>query len=196
MDNCIFTAHCIENLCDKSCPILAEVSYLMERNGLSVNSKAIKNTMNLSNEFIHRLLQDSQGSVKSLINSETVDLANLITYHAICYNWKGNQLHCGVYNLRYSNYINLLKQSWNQKAESTELEYIRIWADSAKVLIISGIDYVNFNDFECQTLLSLIQSRHIESKSTIIISPPLKYLVGKSSFFNRILDIIQQGECT
>lgn len=36
MNNCIFTAHCTETICDKACPILVETSYLLERNGLSL----------------------------------------------------------------------------------------------------------------------------------------------------------------
>ena len=195
MDNCIYTAHCTEKFCDKSCPILAEVSYLMERNGITVNN-AVVNTTNKDypEDVVLSTIDKSQGDVKSVITADTVSVANLFTYYAICTNWQGSRLHCNVYNLKYGTYINQLKQSWNTKQESTELEYMRIWAESAKILIISAIDYVTFNDFECQTLLSLIQSRKTESKSTIIISPNPKYLVGKSNFFNRVLDVIQPGK--
>ena len=195
MDNCIFNAHCIEKMCDKSCPILAETSYLLERNGLSLSNSAMRSLPEgFTQEKVIQIITQAMGDIKSVIHKDTVVIANMLTYYAICMNWMGSRLHCDVYNLKYGNYVNLLKQSWTLKQEPIDLEYMKIWVESAKVLIISGIDYVSFNDFECQTLLSLIQNRKTESKATIIVSPNPKYLVGKSSFFNRVLDIIQPGK--
>jgi DNA replication protein DnaC len=121
----------------------------------------------------------------SVVNAQnTVAAAELLTYCAICQNWKGSQLHCTVYNLRYSQYLDMLKQSWNTKVESEELEYTRIWAGSARVLIISNLDYVSFGDFESQTLLNLIQSRSKPEQKTLIVIPDVSNLVGKGSFFD------------
>ena len=39
MQNCIFTGHCTEQVCNASCPILAQTSYLLERNGIQMNSE-------------------------------------------------------------------------------------------------------------------------------------------------------------
>lgn len=169
MNNCIFTPHCIELTCDKSCPILAETSYLLERNGINMNSFVFH-----ANEFpvdkILEILDSSSEQLRMVVSPNTVRCAEMFTYCAICQNWKGNRLHCNVYHLRYSKYLDELKSTWNGGTGSEELEYMKIWSESAKVLIISNIDYVNFGDFESQTLLNLIQTRQANGSTTIVIS--------------------------
>lgn len=194
MNNCIFAAHCIEKTCDRSCPTLAVTSYLLERNGLNINNKVFKSPPDgLSTDKVEAILNRAKDGPRSYITSDTVSAAEFITYCAICLKWPGSQMHCNVYNLKYSTYINLSKQSWSTKQDPEELEYMRIWADNAEVLIISGIDFVNFSDFECQTLLALVQSRKSAGKSTIIVSPSTKFLVGKSNFFNRVLSLLEDN---
>jgi len=172
MYNCIFTAHCIENFCDKSCPILAETSYLLERNSIQSTNAVFK----ASPDKIQKTLQLLDASEGQLVSYEvgakdnTIYEADLLTYCAICQNWKGSRLHCTVYNLRYSKYIDEIKKSW-KGAESEELQYMRIWHDTAKILIISNTDYVSFTDFESQTLLNLIQQRQSEGLTTIVVRP-------------------------
>ena len=61
---------------------------------------------------------------------------------------------------------------------SDDLEYMRIWSETAKVLIISNFDYVTFGDFECQTLLTLLQSRQSEGFTTVLVTPPINSIVG------------------
>lgn len=139
------------------------------------------------------VVDKAEGKLKTVITKNTVQDADLITYCGICKYWKGSRLHCTVYNLRYSQYIEMMKKSWSAKAESSELEYMRIFASSAKVLIISNIDYVNFRDFECQTLLTLLQSRASSEFTTIIVSPPVSSLVGDSPFFGRLTEIIKEA---
>ena len=60
--------------------------------------------------------------------------------------------------------------------------------NSAKLLIISNLDYVNFGDFESQTLLTLLQDRERKDVTTILVSPPPNQLVGKptSLFFKSL----------
>ena len=74
------------------------------------------------------------------------------------------------------------------KGEPEELEYMNIWARSAKILIISNFDYVNFGDFESQTLLNLLQERQNGELTTILVTPSLKTLVSSkaSIFFNSL----------
>lgn len=139
------------------------------------------------------MLESCQGKLKTVITKDTVQDADLITYCGICKNWKGSRLHCTVYNLKYSQYIEMMKKSWSTKSEPTELEYMRIFSSSAKVLIISNIDYVNFRDFECQTLLTLLQSRSGSEFTTIIVCPPISSLVGDSPFFGRLTEIIKEA---
>lgn len=172
MYNCIFTAHCIETFCDKSCPILAETSYLLERNNLQptnpvfhASSERIQKALNLLNNNENRLVAYSVGA-----KDNTVYESDLLTYCAICKYWKGSKLHCTVYNLRFSKYIDELHKSWSA-GESEDLQYMRIWSETAKVLIVSNTDYVNFTDFEAQTMLNLIQQRQSNNLTTIVVRP-------------------------
>lgn len=192
MQNCIFSGHCSKQVCDKSCPTLAETTYLLERNKISMNSEVFhadpKRLVKMAN-----IVDSSEGTLRTVITKNTVQDADLLSYIAICRNWKGSRLHCTVYNLRYSQYIEMMKKSWSSKSETSELEYMRIFSSSAKVLIISNIDYVNFRDFECQTLLTLLQSRSSGEYTTIIVSPPVTSLVGDSPFFGRLTEIIKEA---
>lgn len=194
MYNCIFTAHCTESFCDKSCPILVETSYLLERNGISMNSSVFSDT-SVDIDRMTKVLEKSNNKIGALVvppgktNWTTVQSAELLTYCAICHNWQGSRLHCNVYNLKYSKYLDELKKSWNGKGEPEELEYMRIWSETSKVLIISNLDYVNFGDFESQTLLNLLQTRQTGNQTTILVVPPLKSLVSSrnnSLFFTAL----------
>lgn len=193
MYNCIFSAHCTEQFCDKSCPILAETSYLLERNKISMQSKVFDADKTEIAKYVDLLNQEDTLSL--LVCKDTVKSAELLTYCAICKHWRGNRLHCNVYNLKYSSYLETLKQSWSVKTESDELEYIKIWIRSAKVLIISNLDFVNFGDFESQTLLNIIQSRNEIGKSTIIVSPPVRDLIKKpnSLFFIKLETVLKNA---
>lgn len=197
MYNCIFTGHCTEDgMCDASCPILAQTSYLLERNGITMSNPVFK----LSQEEILKytkllsLAVDKPSAISSVIvsgGSFTNQAADALTYCAICENWKGSQLHCTVYNLKFAQYIEAVQKSWSSfNNENSEAEYMKIWATEAKVLIISNIDFVNFKEFQSQTLLSLLQSRTGNNLTTIIVSPTVSSLVGEGQFFSRLTDIV------
>ena len=192
MQNCIFSGHCSQPICDKSCPTLVETTYLLERNSISMSNEVFHADKKQLDTCLSTI-DNAQGKIKTVLSRNTVHDSDMLTYCSICRNWKGSRLHCTVYNLRYSQYIDMMKKSWGSRSESTELEYIRIFANSAKVLIISNLDYVNFRDFECQTLLTLLQSRASSDFTTIIVSPPVSSLVGDSPFFSRLTELIQKA---
>ena len=54
------------------------------------------------------------------------------------------------------------------------------------------MDYVNFKDFQCQTLLSLLQNRDKPELTTVVVSPPISALVGSGQFFNRLNQILNK----
>ncbi len=197
MHNCIFNAYCTENFCDRSCPTLAETSYLLERNNIDMNSSVFQATDSEVQTMLN-VLNKSQGKLGAYIANKsmnTVYASELLTYVAICSNWQGSRLHCDVYNLKYSKYVDELKKSWSLRAEPEDLEYMRIWSESAKILIISNIDYVNFGDFESQTLLNLLQTRQIAKLTTIFVTPSLGSLVSSksSSFFSLLKSQISEA---
>lgn len=195
MYNCIFSAHCTEFTCDNSCPALAETSYLLERNNISMKNKVFDASPDEVSRCNH-LLDKANNQLKVLeAVGNTSDQADLLTYCAICRNWKGSRLHCTVYHLKLSKYIEDTKQSWSMSVDNESLEYSRIWSESARVLIVSGLDYVNFKDFESQTLLNIIQSRRDADKTTIIVSPKVSDLVGlgTSMFFTRLKSLLAES---
>lgn len=172
MYNCIFTAHCTELFCDNSCPILAETSYLLERNNIQPNNpvfsasvERISKCMKILNEHPNELV-----AYEVSAKDNTIYEADLFTYCAICKYWKGSNLHCTVYNLRYAKFLDELRKSW-KSGESEELQYMKIWSETCKILIVSNTDYVSFTDFESQTLLNLIQQRQADNLTTIVIRP-------------------------
>ena len=182
MFNCIFTPHCTEAFCDKSCPILVETSYLLERNKIDMHSDVFKKLYNNVAPLMRDLAKSESGVQTFIVNSkDSVAVSELITYCEICKNWKGSRLHCSVYNLRYSKFLEDSKKSWNSKEDPEDLQYTRIWMDSCKVLVVSHMDYVRFGDFETQTLLNVIQSRQSGDKKTIIVSPSVDRLVTSGS---------------
>ena len=190
MHNCIFSGHCTQMMCDKSCPTLVESSYLLERNGISMSSEVFHKGPDAAAECC-KILDEAEGNIVTVVSkSSTVAAADMLTYCSICQNWKGSRLHCTVYNLKYSQYLDAIKKSWSTNGESEKLEYMRIWAESAKVLIISNLDYINFKDFECQNLLTLLQSRDSNELTTIVVAPPLGQLVGNSLFFHRLISTL------
>ena len=193
MHNCIFTAHCIEAYCDKSCPMLAETSYLLERNSISISSPVFHKYSDKIDQFC-KLIDEAEGKLSGYTATKdinTTEAADIITYCAICKNWKGSQLHCTVYNLRFSKYLDELKKSWNSKVESETLEFMKIWSESAKVLVISNFDYIKFGDFESQTMLNIIQARQAAGLTTIVVTPPIHNLIcGNSSFATILINMI------
>ena len=54
MFNCIFTPHCMESFCDKSCPKLVETTYLLERNDINIDSHVFS-----ENPEIYKTIDDS-----------------------------------------------------------------------------------------------------------------------------------------
>lgn len=194
MYNCIYSGHCFEQpQCDNACPVLAQTSYLLERNNISMNSDVFHADPKVLDKYI-TILGKAQNKVCSVIEQGSTNYAaEMLTYCSICENWKGSQLHCTVYNLKFSQYIDMMQKSWNTVgSDFSEIDYIKIWANTAKVLIISNIDFVNFRDFQCQTILSLLQSRSMPGLTTIVVSPPVSRLVGDGPFFSRLTEMLSK----
>jgi hypothetical protein len=126
-------------------------------------------------------------------STKTIDASHIISYCAVCEYWRGNAFHCAVYHLDYSKFIEDTKKSWGLKEIPDDLEYQQIWTASAKVLIISNLDFINFKDYEAQTLLNLIHTRSSNGLKTIIISPSVASLVGQGAFYKRMQEIFREA---
>lgn len=189
MYNCIFSGHCVEAQCDKSCPVLAQTSYLFDRNEITMNNSVFK--MGEANvRKYSSILAQCKDSIRTVIaTSSTSFVADALTYCGICENWKGSQLHCTVFNLKFSRYLEQIQKSWSYKENASDsVDYVKIWATTAKVLIISNIDYVNFKEFQSRELLTLLEERNKPDLTTIVVSPALSSLVGEGQFFSMLVD--------
>lgn len=189
MHDCIFTGFCVNGECDKACPDYVESTYLLERNGISLKSNVFHADPKQIQKYFN-IISNSDGRLTTVIANNTNEASELLTYCGICKYWKHSRLHMVVYNLRFSQYIDRIQKSWNTKGATEESEYAEIWAENAKLLIISNIDYVNFRDFQCTTLLSLIQNRDAKGLGTIIVSPQIKALAGDGNFFSQMKNIM------
>lgn len=189
MYNCIFTGFCVNGECDKACPDYVESTYLLERNGISLKSNVFHADPKQIQKYFN-IINNSDGRLTTVIANNTNEASELLTYCGICKYWKHSRLHMVVYNLRFSQYIDSIQKSWNTKGAAKESEYAEIWSEKAKLLIISNIDYVNFKEFQCTTLLSLIQNRDAKGLGTIIVSPQIKALAGDGNFFSQMKNIM------
>jgi len=191
MHNCMFTGHCIKSACDQSCPAFNESSFLLEQNGIGLNSSVFHADPALLAKY-NRYVEGSEGKLQTVIAKNTNSAAELIAYCGVCKYWKGSRLSTAVYTLKLSQHLETLQNSWSRTSNLDRFDFQKIWIDNAKLLIISNIDYVNFKDFQCQTLLSLLQSRDKPKFGTIIVSPPTHALVGSGLFFNRLQETLNR----
>lgn len=187
-NNCPFKQYCRQNQCKIICADLVEYEYLMERNGL-LNNKSVLSFSTKCLQQASECLVASEGGYKVVISDNTSDMASCLTYAAICNHYKGNTLHCSVYHLNFMEYINRIQQSWSINGSDDDLDYINIFLDKAKVVIVSNIDFMQFKDFQAQTLLNLAHNRKLHGLSTIIVSPKLNSLVGSGPFFSRLKEV-------
>ncbi len=191
MHNCMFSGHCIKEQCDQSCPTLTETTFLLEQNGIGLNSNVFHAEPATISKYL-KLIENTDRTLYTVIAKNTNAVAELITYCGICKYWRGSRLSTVVYNLKLSQYLDNIQNSWSASGNKDDLEYQKIWISKAKLLVISNIDFVNFKDFQCQTLLSLLQSRDKPELNTIIVSPTTQSLVGSGLFFSRLQETLSR----
>lgn len=193
MKDCIFCEYCRDTICDQSCPSYVEMSFLLERNNIATSNSVFSRSTSAIAEY-STLLEKHSGKIKAVqTKMSTVQTADMLTYCACCKYFRGSRLNTVVYNLKYAWYIDAIKQSWSMKEEPSDLQYAKIWSSTTETLIISGMDYVNFGDFECQTLLQLLQQRESKHKTTFLIIPEIRQLIGKGDFFLRLKNYLEQA---
>ena len=186
--SCPFKQYCRKSVCKNVCADWAEIQYLLERNNLDKNTE-IYSTTAKDFQKLSEWLTAASTSHRVVISDNTVDTASRLAYAAICQHWRGNAFHCAVYHLNFMEYLNRIQQNWGSSTTDEELEYINIFIQKAKVLIISNIDYIQFKDFQAQTLLNIVNNRKIYQQSTITVAPKLNSLVGSGTFFIRMKEI-------
>ena len=130
MHNCIFSGHCIKTSCDQSCPSLVESAFLLEQNGIGLNSNVFHADPALLAKY-SKVVEDCEGKLQTIIAKNTNSVSELIAYCGICKYWRGSRLHTLVYNLKLSQYLESIQKSWAGSTNTDELEYQQIWTSKA-----------------------------------------------------------------
>lgn len=194
MFDCIYGERCIRTQCDLACPLHAEITYWMERCNITLSNPVLR----IDTEQLNKcksMVQNNTDGVFTYRAKNTVATADLFTYCAICLHGIGTNMRNGIYQLNFSEYIDENRKTWSTRTESEKLEFMKIWSNTSKDLIISHLDYVSFGDYECQMLLTLIQSRRLPGKTTYIIIPSETELVGRnSSFYSTMINELKESE--
>lgn len=193
MIDCIYGANCICKQCDLACPAHAEIKYWLDRCGIDIENNVYRTDASTLDSVRH-IVESSTNRLNSMRVKDTLKASDLFCYCAICLYGRGNAFNGGVYNLNFHKYIDEIKKSWTNRYESEWLEYARLWNLSSDYLIISHLDYINFNDFESQTLLTLFQERNKSNKTTFVLLPKGIKLVGKGQFYKYLLDKLEEVE--
>ena len=198
MNLCPFNNSCIKTVCDMSCAQRSEIEHWMNRCGIKLTNPSIQANRREINTAA-RVLDATQEAAKirnsgfaniGVLSTKNAQyMADLVAYVAICKYCQTNGFYNGVYKLNFSKYLEDIKSSWNNRSDSTSLEDVKNWINSARFLIITNLGFVRFGDFESQTLLNIFQDRYDSDKFTIVVLEDSKYsLPGKSDslFYNKL----------
>jgi len=184
-DYCIYSSGCTEGICDKSCPAYVQTTFLLDQNSIDINNKCFRAGRAAVNKALKIIDNAEKKRLVIVEAANTVEIADLYTYVGICKHWKNSRCHTVVYNLKLSKYFKYEKDRRENKSVSEDVkkdpEYMNIWAENAKLLIISAFDYITFSDRNCEFLLNLIQERDKEGLGTIIVCPSGRKILGYGS---------------
>lgn len=188
---CPFAGHCIKQECTTACPDYGELSYLLERNRIDAESSVFNRSQKVISDA-KSVLGQAKKRLAYVVSSHVKDTSDLLAYLAICESWQGSCFHCCVYHLDFYKHLEKIQRSWGLQSRPDDLEYEQIWLETAEVLIISNFDFVQFKDFQAQTMLNMISNRLNNGATTILVGPDTRSLVGanNSIFFTRMRDMM------
>lgn len=185
--DCMFSPYCCATLCDRSCPKWALTDYLLMRNGLSYSSRPFKMKQSSLDNYIEVYNKAVQsGKALTVTCKDPVKVAEVMSYIAVCNTWNGSAMRVKCYHLLYSQYLESIQSSFGGRLND-DTAYAELWAKSCNVLVISGIDYVNFKDFQSQKILQLLQDRERKRKATIIVGPKVENIMGSGKMYDLLL---------
>lgn len=188
---CPFSGHCIKPECTTACPDYGEIAYLLERNEIPPNSTVYNRSQKVISDAKH-VLDQAKDKLVYISSVHVKETSDLLTYLAICDKWQGSCFHCCVYHLDFYRYLERVQRSWGLQSRPDELEYEQIWLETAELLVISNFDFIQFKDFQAQTMLNIIGNRSNRGHTTILVGPDIRALVGanNSMFFSRMKDMM------
>lgn len=191
--NCIFSSQCTSDKCDYSCVKNTMSELLLEKSEISFRSDCYKIPSQVSERYL-QLANIYDGKLVTLEVKNPQFVAEGLTYSYICKLCEGHGSKITVYHMKYSKYLQAIKDSWTSGI-SPQLKEQQAFCNTSKVLIISSLDFVMYSDFECQTLLNLFQDRSKPGLCTFIVLSKISSLVSKnnSPFYEMLKSQLEGG---
>lgn len=192
--------------CGESCPVWSVTEFLLRKNRLlntNVPAKMTRATTKICETIVDAALSNSDSFVTCIPKSISCnEAADFLTYYSICTRWRGSAFSTVVYNLNFSSYLAEDKKTWNVKSfdndSYTELDYIRniiqckSEGSSSNLLIISGLDFINFKDHPCDKLFEIIMYRQANHLPFIVVMPEVSNIVGEGLMFNKLAGVLKE----
>lgn len=184
---CIFSLYCTHESCDMSCSRNAVSNILIEKSQLD------DNVYDSSYQEYSRCWEyiQSHNGLCLIRSNDPIRKANILTYVSICKLCQGYGSAVNVFHLKFSQYMNALRESWSTGV-TPKLRETQAFISNSRILIISGLDYYFLKDFECQTLISIFQDRMSSSKLTIVVVRDVNALSGSGSFIIPLKDRLKE----
>lgn len=188
--SCIFSLYCSNEYCDMSCVRNAVSQILLEKSGLDISDSAFTSDYTEFDEC-EKFIESHDGKISVIECKKPLNKANLFTYVSICNMCEGHGSSVTVFHLKFNQYLNSIRDSWSSGI-SSKLREQQAFISSSRILIISGLDYCNLKDFECQTMLGILQDRSKSSLTTIIVLSDVRSLSGSGSFIVPLKDQLKE----
>lgn len=194
---CPFSSQCERAFCDYSCGKNVLFDVMMKKSEIKpqdVGTISVK----LRDKVKQDLTKFKGSTIYITANRGNKMLGDIYAWLAACKLCPYYGSDVTVYHLKYSKYLEQLRQSWATKYEPEELIEARCFINTARVLIVSSLEYVQYKDFESQTLFSLLGERSYNREfTTIVIGPEINTWLGphitRSQFANRLGIMLEEA---
>ena len=194
---CPFSSQCERAFCDYSCGKNVLFDVMMKKSEIRPQDVGAIN-VKLRDKVKQDLAKFKGSTIYITANRGSKMLGDIYAWLAACKLCPYYGSDVTVYHLKYSKYLEQLRQSWSTKYEPEELIEARCFINTARVLIVSSLEYVQYKDFESQTLFSLLGERSYNREfTTIVIGPEINTWLGphitRSQFANRLGIMLEEA---
>lgn len=194
---CPFSSQCERAFCDYSCGKNVLFDVMMKKSEIKpqdVGAISVK----LRDKVKQDLVKFKGSTIYITANRGNKMLGDIYAWLAACKLCPYYGSDVTVYHLKYSKYLEQLRQSWATKYEPEELIEARCFINTARVLVVSSLEYVQYKDFESQTLFSLLGERSYNREfTTIVVGPEINTWLGphitRSQFANRLGIMLEEA---
>ena len=192
----------MQYICNDACLAANCINYLFDKNRLyesDIFSTITDKEIRIARKLFNQAFSTCDLTTYIVKQNSSKRFADVITYYSICAMWRGSGMKTVVYNVNFSQYLQHIKFDMNNRPSAdslSEAERIKAVIDGRiesaykNMIIISGLDFVNFSRFNCEILLDIIGAREAKRLPLIIVSPNLSNLVGEGPLFNKLMDVL------